>query len=595
MSNYFQFPLHKWTEIFPSEVNQRLQIFYGGREPNDSFTQELFQRNSGNLDKFIADQRYRYNLSGINYQGGQAQFPEFTVKYINNYGQERIHIDPIVERPKGKIKEEIQEYRDIMNDGYIAVIINTPYDNYVDGEAPFITPGNGNGSNPTYVGFEFTTYGYITYTKAGTVLVDVLHTIEGVGTETIYEREYQGVETDGIILSLGPTFRAGTPGSNPGGTAPMADKTTHPDTSSITIRPAHIDTVKISLNGSTLVDFTPEPISTTILLFRFGENACKCPSYRDDMNPFKNELLGACLPPRQDNDEDGTEFEKPENHKFREVLPAYHIFDDKFLHGLMQNIFNSTLSNVELKDMGVYPVDMILDGENIVEITGTLTDPDDDTIVRSHVTACAEFFSRDPTTFRKVFTSWNMSNDNFKSDEPNFTVNDKPLYFWLGAQKISRESPQVLAADAQDTIDHMEGDTHPNRYERNGITTAIALGGFVDETNCYMFSDVGVDEVTTATFKFDLSKDNPPNSIDLDTDSDNSFLGPLVILRDEPEEGKWNYTPHVSYLTDSEDLDEQENGIKDWLLFVRSLLPFWWPVGPEAPLTDQEEEMWLKE
>lgn len=701
MSSNFNYPFQRGTESLPTDnPNQRLGgVRQLGGEPNDEFTLEVMERNSALIDDFINTSRELANLSGLPIYQNHLQYPEFDAHYINQYGKEHINVVPRAERPeqKKKIVEEI--IPDIMYDGYIGVLTVNPsvppptgvtqvshnvQFNYVWVYVPGWTPPEGYAPNFNLYQVLPSSDGY----SYGVMRFDAWYRGLGIGEaqlswvvfdSTINGLKWVGPADKKYILKFVSNLRVPS-------IPYIIDQWLDNPSLGINLNSFYIDhsgfisyylhganplsqhSFDIKLNGGTLYNYIGEPNTVECLIFRFGPNALRSHSYRDEITKKYLEsnslpkLLHKISPVRSDP-----------NNIFKELLPAYCGLDDGFWKGTCQmydNYYTNQYVPITIRDMGEFDLSLINDEENIVEIHWPKevvlyerekflqSDPPPPlrnvTNAVGTVTTFAEFFSRNSSDFRFVDQSWHY----LREEGKKYLVNDKPRYFFPDAVQLQNfTNGDIIATNniwfnvMSPTINNAVPNysINPQSFTNGYMFKAKSPNPFIGNIGTAIKPLPGeVSEITDFIFKFNLKSseqflpitnigievtvDTPPNVVS------NSIIRPttgieftypipndsgIQLLRSNYDIGGYSSSLTLFWLRDLSfstpafensvknsplypmqkeyrDAQFSENGVQDWLLFVRSLYCGYilgdGKVSPTTHITDpQAEEQFLKE
>lgn len=696
MSNRFWTPTRKGTELFPAAPQGLPQIFISGTSGDDPQVQELFSVREGQINQFVYSSRENYSISTLNFYNQVIRLGDFSVQYTNNYGQERIIVTLLTKKEEKEEKEPEGIIDDIMLDGYIGIIWNAQnqIDNpvteitsnvvkfdkvwvYVPGYTP---PGGYSPNGNFYVevpSLDGTSYGVmdfnVWYSLARLEWVRYNPSV-GLGLEWV------GPDSEKYVHDGSGNFPFVINSYVPGNDYTVAVHISDVDEVHLfyqldtgsqpipAIGPEYHNKVPVrfTLNGNQFFEYTPITNETKVFIFRFGNNACRSHSYRDDITKevLDVTLLNPVLPPRQDS-----------TGKLKQLLSANCGLDKDFWHGHFQVYDNYTgagINPVEIVDMGVYDLDLIRTGVNIV--TAEFTNPPQSTTYSvpasvvtndpqyeradsvGQITMFAEFFSRNPADFRLVNQSWHYE----AKEGQLYRVNDKPKYFFV--------NPNIYdLPDFDNLVFTFVDGVFNNPPGRVGINVTAWSSGL--DTTRYLFNkktprttDKAIHTVqiinpekfstySDFSFEFDLSE-NAPNTrpatrnlpdgynetIDVLAGSPlhvdvifqpfqtglqpTTFNGKLLNVFDQTilaspygmsgqelvaigfeylpnmSQNVWHNDDFVS--NDFPDVtywykDEVENGISDWLLFVRSLMPSYIFNGDYSTTHPQAEEAFVKE
>ena len=667
MSSNFDYPFQSGTESLPTEPNQRLGgVRPSGNEVNDEYYQEVVERNSSLIDMFVRQSRQEANLSGLDSYYNSGQYPEFDINFIRQFGKEHVNVSPKPKRPKEDKKKEEEIIEDIMLDGYIGVIFNAvdaiefPTSEVTDHLIAFnkvwvyipnYTPPGGYTPNfdflvevPSYDGI---TYGImdfnVWYPDALLNWVTYEPTVEGNIT-------WVGPDDKQYVLKNGnfPHVFSPLSGQEYNIFVKISDfplqfyKLTTGTHAIPAIGPTFHNKVaiQVALNGEIILNYTPTKMETNCFIFRFGENACRSHSYRDQLTEeFGVKLLNPIIPPRADP-----------NEIFKELLPANCGLDPDFWHGHFQvydNYNGAGVIPIDIIDAGVFSLDLINTGLN--QVTVTYGNPPQTTTYQTpiiptggfninerldpvgQISVFAEFFSRNPEDYRLVDQSWkNPFKENTK-----YLVNDLPKYFFPNANLYTIEITNDVIAEYM-TIhvapSNVVVSAQPNilgikRYLFNKKTPGASNLKPSSQPRPEVYSSY-----SDFTFEFDLSstkKDkilatqNLPDgynetnlvftsqrvdmiyqpfpiglqpTVNHNTGDNLAFPFGLASIGTVSYWGgmagnSWNSGYGIASWYEP----EVENGVSDWLLFVRSLMTPYVINGDMSIAGPQEEEKFLKE
>lgn len=377
--------------------------------------------------------------------------------------------------------------------------------------------------------------------------------------------------------------------------------------------------VFVELNGQVIYGTGLSPLTAQLVIFHFGSSALKCHSYRNEMNEELNTLK--CLPIRED-----------EKSKLNEELPSYFVLDEEFLSGLSLHPVKIAFAsdeiehgrgsfgnnrNYALEKSGPIKVDVVhvhLDlnqlnesTDNTVYVYTNFDRPPDidesegdtgDILIVSRganiaVAIFGEFFDRNPETFRLVDQSWRLQ----PQPGRRVVVNDKPLYFFAGAQDTENADEQnfFIAVIFQHSGIENNGEAfHQERWLRWRFNLSSKDDPrFPVEEETFGNSDSVFDEV------IDSSTENPQREGVLQTgfkfmnddETITSYTWDFTFINPQPPFDEYTHLirseigrPALPDFSDGDNPEPQEtiwknyhlgteyvNSVKDWYTFINQM------------------------